>query len=268
MLCGGSARFLALAFTSALLLHGDSEALGFDLSDALDDKNDGSSGGGGRPNLKSGERVAKDLRSDSLYERIERFKRGSGKPNQNPKPDSGGLGFDLSDALDHQTTTKRPLKKTDSEALGFDLSDALDDKNDGSNGGGGRPNLKPGERIVDKDLQDILDDGYKPDKGKGDGRYDSSDDPGTGTITETGTIAGIASALAMALIGAVSSYISYQQKKFCFNIQRTGKIAGTTILTQLRGERKQANLLSKGMAQSQWKRVSIQTTSKDKAWKV
>jgi CD99 antigen len=37
---------------------------------------------------------------------------------------------------------------------------------------------------------------------------------------ETGTIAGVASALAMALIGAVSSYISYQQKKFCFSIQR------------------------------------------------
>lgn len=37
---------------------------------------------------------------------------------------------------------------------------------------------------------------------------------------ETGTIAGIASALAMALVGAVSSYISYQQKKFCFSIQR------------------------------------------------
>lgn len=37
---------------------------------------------------------------------------------------------------------------------------------------------------------------------------------------ETGTIAGMASALAMALIGAVSSYISYQQKKFCFSIQR------------------------------------------------
>lgn len=37
---------------------------------------------------------------------------------------------------------------------------------------------------------------------------------------ETGTIAGVASALAMALIGAVTSYISYQQKKFCFRIQR------------------------------------------------
>uniref|UniRef100_A0A8C8AVX6 CD99 antigen-like protein 2 n=1 Tax=Otus sunia TaxID=257818 RepID=A0A8C8AVX6_9STRI len=43
---------------------------------------------------------------------------------------------------------------------------------------------------------------------------------GVGRVAETGTIAGIASALAMALIGAVSSYISYQQKKFCFSIQQ------------------------------------------------
>lgn len=41
-----------------------------------------------------------------------------------------------------------------------------------------------------------------------------------GVSAEAGTIAGVASALAMALIGAVSSYISYQQKKFCFSIQR------------------------------------------------
>lgn len=39
-------------------------------------------------------------------------------------------------------------------------------------------------------------------------------------MAETGTIAGVVSALAMALIGAVSSYISYQQKKFCFSIQQ------------------------------------------------
>uniref|UniRef100_A0A4X2JUH8 CD99 antigen-like protein 2 n=1 Tax=Vombatus ursinus TaxID=29139 RepID=A0A4X2JUH8_VOMUR len=104
--------------------------------------------------------------------------------------------------------------------VGFDLSDALNDENDRFNGGGGRPNLKPGEGLTDKDLEGIIEDGYKPDKGKGDRRYDSNDDPGTGTIAETGTIAGIASALAMALIGAVSSYISYQQKKFCFNIQQ------------------------------------------------
>lgn len=40
------------------------------------------------------------------------------------------------------------------------------------------------------------------------------------TMAETGTIAGIVSAVAMALVGAVSSYISYQKKKFCFSIQR------------------------------------------------
>ncbi|XP_072483191.1 CD99 antigen-like protein 2 isoform X2 [Notamacropus eugenii] len=196
MFCGASARFLVLAFTSAFLLNGgDSEVLGFDLSDALDDKNDGFIGGGGRSNLKPDERVAKDLRFDlidSLYKRIERFKRGSGKPNQNvkldlrtttkpilKKPDSEVLGFDLSDALDLRTTTKPPLKKTDSKVLGFDLSDALDDKNDGFTGGGGRSDLKPDEKLTDKDLEDIISGGYKPDKGKGDGRYDSNDDPGT-----------------------------------------------------------------------------------------
>ncbi|XP_027700881.1 CD99 antigen-like protein 2 [Vombatus ursinus] len=112
------------------------------------------------------------------------------------------------------------LGATEGSKVGFDLSDALNDENDRFNGGGGRPNLKPGEGLTDKDLEGIIEDGYKPDKGKGDRRYDSNDDPGTGTIAETGTIAGIASALAMALIGAVSSYISYQQKKFCFNIQQ------------------------------------------------
>ncbi|EPY73015.1 hypothetical protein CB1_057708004 [Camelus ferus] len=55
---------------------------------------------------------------------------------------------------------------------------------------------------------------------RGDGRYDSDDSSDSGKSAETGTIAGVASALAMALIGAVSSYISYQQKKFCFSIQQ------------------------------------------------
>lgn len=40
------------------------------------------------------------------------------------------------------------------------------------------------------------------------------------TTAEVGTIAGIASAVAMALVGAISSYISYQKKKLCFSIQR------------------------------------------------
>ncbi|XP_056665800.1 CD99 antigen-like protein 2 isoform X7 [Monodelphis domestica] len=201
MLSGGSACWLALVLTSALLLHG---GVGTSLEDGLGES-------------KRTE-VAKDLRfdwTDSLYKQIERFRRGSGKPKQNPPSD-----FDLHDALDLQPTPKSPPKKTDSELLGFDLSDALDDGNDGFNDGGRKPNKNPGGGFSDKDLEDIIGGGYQPDKGKGDGKYESNDDSGSGVIAETGTIAGIASALAMALIGAVSSYISYQQKKFCFNIQR------------------------------------------------
>lgn len=40
------------------------------------------------------------------------------------------------------------------------------------------------------------------------------------TMAETGTIAGIISAIGLALVGAVTSYVSYQKKKFCFSIQR------------------------------------------------
>uniref|UniRef100_F6PST6 CD99 antigen-like protein 2 n=1 Tax=Callithrix jacchus TaxID=9483 RepID=F6PST6_CALJA len=139
--------------------------------------------------------------------------------------------FNLEDALketssvkqpwDHTTTTttRRPAAtRAPANPPGntFDLADALGDRDDGRRkpGTGGRG-------FSDKDLEDILGGGeYKPDKGKGDGRYGSSDDPGSDMVAETGTIAGVASALAMALIGAVSSYISYQQKKFCFSIQQ------------------------------------------------
>ncbi|XP_072287898.1 CD99 antigen-like protein 2 isoform X2 [Pyxicephalus adspersus] len=115
----------------------------------------------------------------------------------------------------HPSTNKPPKKPDPND---FDLSDALDGKNDRPAGGGG---------FSDSDLDDIFNDGYKPDKGKGGrggGRGSSDagnrDNTDTGALAETGTIAGIASALAMALIGAVSSYISYQQKKFCFSIQQ------------------------------------------------
>ena len=78
-----------------------------------------------------------------------------------------------------------------------------------------------GGGFSDKDLEGILGGGdYNPDKGRGDGRHNINDDPEARMLPETQTIAGVASALAMALIGAVSSYISYQQKKFCFRIQR------------------------------------------------
>ncbi|XP_019523435.1 PREDICTED: CD99 antigen-like protein 2 isoform X4 [Hipposideros armiger] len=120
------------------------------------------------------------------------------------------------------TTTKRPgttRAPAKPAAKDFDLADALDDQND-RDGGRRKPNTEGGG-FSDKDLEDVLGGGdYKPDKGRGDDRYGSNDDSESGMSPETGTIAGVASALAMALIGAVSSYISYQQKKFCFRIQQ------------------------------------------------
>uniref|UniRef100_A0A452RTN3 CD99 antigen-like protein 2 n=1 Tax=Ursus americanus TaxID=9643 RepID=A0A452RTN3_URSAM len=110
-------------------------------------------------------------------------------------------------------TTRAPAKPADDD---FNLADALDDRNDRDDGR--RKPSAGGGGFSDKDLEDILGGGeYKPDKG--DGRY-GSDDSESGVSAEAGTIAGVASALAMALIGAVSSYISYQQKKFCFSIQQ------------------------------------------------
>ncbi|XP_051963019.1 CD99 antigen-like protein 2 isoform X2 [Xyrauchen texanus] len=128
----------------------------------------------------------------------------------------------------------------------FNLEDALDPDNDirgnGKNsgksdkgiGGGGRDDGRPNSRggtgggeFTDNDLVDVgNDDTYKPDKGKG-GRatggseLDPADENNDDTMAETGTIAGIVSAVAMTLVGAVSSYISYQKKKFCFSIQQS-----------------------------------------------
>ncbi|RXM97405.1 CD99 antigen-like protein 2 [Acipenser ruthenus] len=62
--------------------------------------------------------------------------------------------------------------------------------------GGPSGGSKGGGSISDKDLEDILGDGYSPDRKKG-----------------------IASAIGMALVGVVTSYISYQKKKLCFSIQ-------------------------------------------------
>ncbi|XP_073497306.1 CD99 antigen-like protein 2 isoform X4 [Phyllobates terribilis] len=142
------------------------------------------------------------------------------KPKPAPKPPKiptrNTDDFDLSDFFDTtnppKVVPKRPTKKPDPHD--FSLEDALDPKNDPNKGD-----------FSDSDLDDIMNGGYKPDKGrgrdKGDGRHQADDrDQGQGNLAETGTIAGIASALVMALVGAVSSYISYQQKKFCFSIQQ------------------------------------------------
>lgn len=130
-----------------------------------------------------------------------------------------------------KTTKSPPRKPPVKDPMDFDLADAIDDSNDGQ--GGGMPNVNPGggskgrggrggkHGISDDDLAKIVDEGgYHPDKKKGASGGSGDSDYNDGALVETGTIAGIVSGLAMALIGAVSSYISYQQKKFCFSIQQ------------------------------------------------
>ncbi|KAK9524442.1 hypothetical protein VZT92_016837 [Zoarces viviparus] len=174
---------------------------------------------------------------------------GDSEPTTPPKPakpaaPAGGTGggFSLEDLvnLDGTTiTTKAPPKVVPKVPIGtkapvkpkpkpaaddFDLADALDpnndigvkDKNKGQGGG-----------FSDDDLLDVSkDDTYKPDKGKGgrpSGEKDEINqyDDNTETKAEVGTIAGIVSAVAMALMGAITSYISYQKKKLCFGIQQS-----------------------------------------------
>ncbi|XP_008586737.1 PREDICTED: CD99 antigen-like protein 2 [Galeopterus variegatus] len=191
---------------------------------------------------------------------------------QGVSPGSGDFGdnFYLEDALRETssvkqkwdrvttTTTRRPgTTRAPAYPAGgeFDLADALDERNDGHR----KPNAGGvGGGLSDKDLEDILGGGdYKPDKGKGDGRYGSSDDTESGATVETGTIAGVASALAMALIGAVSSYISYQQRKFCFSIQHAAEGQESLNADYVKGE----NLEAVVCEEPQVKYSSLQTQS-------
>ncbi|XP_074863652.1 CD99 antigen-like protein 2 [Carettochelys insculpta] len=234
-----AARSLLLAAALAALLgrgYGD-DFNDFDLADALADRTTKRP----TPNLpkkpSGGTGHGGDLDDFSLSDAVDDFPTKQPTPKQPRKPSGGTDDFSLWDAI-HTTTTKKPKttrappkKNPAKDPADFDLADAIDDSNDGK--GGGKPNVKPGEgskgkgspsrggkqAFSDEDLAGVLDDGdYRPDKKKG--GSGGSGDYDAGTTAETGTIAGIASALAMALIGAVSSYISYQQKKFCFSIQQ------------------------------------------------
>ncbi|NWQ89973.1 C99L2 protein, partial [Burhinus bistriatus] len=140
------------------------------------------------------------------------------KPFPRPgKPDNSFWDVIRTTTTKQPKTTRAPPKHKPENSMDFDLADALDDKNDGKDAR--RPDVRPGEAFSDDDLASIVDGGYSPDKKKGK-QCSSALLSLCPAVAETGTIAGIASALAMALIGAVSSYISYQQKKFCFSIQR------------------------------------------------
>ncbi|XP_056602212.1 CD99 antigen-like protein 2 isoform X3 [Triplophysa dalaica] len=138
----------------------------------------------------------------------------------NPKPKQTGSDFDLADALNPDNDIKGKGKDSDKNDKGF--------------AGGGREDGQVNSRggtsaggFSNDDLVDIGNDNtYKPDKGKG-GQGTRGNDLGPAdennydTMAETGTIAGIVSAIGMALAGAVSGYISYQKKKLCFSIQQS-----------------------------------------------
>ncbi|XP_037614275.1 CD99 antigen-like protein 2 isoform X3 [Sebastes umbrosus] len=139
-----------------------------------------------------------------------------------PKPAApgGGTGGDLSlddffDVGTTTTTTKAPPKVVPKAPAATKAPL--------------KPKPKPGAGLSDDDLRDVgKDDTYKPDKGKAGGRPTDDDemnrrsnDNNGETTAEVGTIAGIVSAVAMALMGAITSYVSYQKKKLCFGIQQS-----------------------------------------------
>ncbi|XP_052353624.1 CD99 antigen-like protein 2 isoform X5 [Oncorhynchus keta] len=132
-------------------------------------------------------------------------------------------GFDLSDALDDvsiATATPKPV-----EGAGAD-EEITPTKAPPKAPATKAPSHKPKPRgsFSDDDLLDVgKDDPYNPDKGKGGhgGGQSAADDNNLDTMAETGTIAGIVSAIGLALVGAVTSYVSYQKKKLCFSIQQS-----------------------------------------------
>ncbi|XP_007578228.1 CD99 molecule [Poecilia formosa] len=151
------------------------------------------------------------------------------KPKQqpeSPKQSGNDGGLDLSDAFgpDPTPAPKKP-SSGDSGGFGFDLEDALKPgptekpKNPGYN-----PNGGGGGSFDDSDLMDVSKDGYKPDDGgRSGGRamdpgYDDQDGAGK-SQGGSGPLAGIISAVGVALVGAASSYFAYQKKKLCFKLQ-------------------------------------------------
>ncbi|XP_048885628.1 CD99 antigen-like protein 2 isoform X2 [Brienomyrus brachyistius] len=159
----------------------------------------------------------KDLLTAKPPERLTTTTKAPAKPKKNPDlSQSDYFAPTIRPGLLPRTTIKAPRSTPPPpkhQSGDLNLEDAMDPSNDIKVDG--KKNKGDGQ-LSDRDLEDL--DGYSPEKGKG-GREDA--DNNYDTLAETGTIAGIASAVGMALIGAVTSYISYQKKKLCFSIQQS-----------------------------------------------
>lgn len=136
--------------------------------------------------------------------------------------------LDLSDALGDPDPTPKPAEKPPKPGGNdLDLSDALHPEAEKPKDKDPKQPAVPaqgGGDLSDSDLLDVGEDGYKPDPGRGgragdntDNISDTQDDQPN--AVEGGQMAGIISAVAVAIFGAASSYFAYQKKKLCFKVQ-------------------------------------------------
>ncbi|XP_049425912.1 CD99 molecule isoform X1 [Epinephelus fuscoguttatus] len=144
-----------------------------------------------------------------LSDALDDVKPATPKPEQPKAPekpkDDGGFGFNLDDALGPDTPkpakpTVKPPKSGGGGGFEFNLDDAL-----GPDANPPKPTVKPPNRGGGGEANP----GYNSHGG-------AADEP---QAAGTGQIAGIASAVGMALLGAASSYFAYQKKKLCFKAQ-------------------------------------------------
>eukprot|EP00063_Salmo_salar_P030555 XP_014005390.1 PREDICTED: CD99 molecule isoform X5 [Salmo salar] len=147
--------------------------------------------------------------------------------------------FDLADALDFDKPKataipkqpKKPAKDPSPDPKpGRPAPAPVDPKKPADDPVPGKPAVVPpkdggtgGGSFGDKDLFDVSDNGdYKPDPGKGGGGGGGGGAPADqpqDVEAGSGQIAGVVSAIGVALLGAASSYFAYQKKKLCFKIQ-------------------------------------------------
>ncbi|XP_019384928.1 PREDICTED: CD99 antigen-like isoform X5 [Crocodylus porosus] len=112
-----------------------------------------------------------------------------------------GDDFDLSDALDVSTSPKQPGIPTKKPHLGDPRKPPPAQPGGTGNGDG---NFKDTDLLDGKSPPETS--GGESDKKKSDGDAEASQ----------GVIPGIISAVVVAVVGAVSSFIAYQKKKLCF----------------------------------------------------
>ncbi|XP_066517708.1 CD99 molecule isoform X1 [Hoplias malabaricus] len=146
--------------------------------------------------------------------------------------------FDLSAALDPDPTPEPEKKPPKSGGDGLlDLGDALGPDtpsepskpagNPSKSGDPNKPADPPKSEGGEFSLNDAVSGDYKPDPSGGGGArsggegqpYDTQGDEGQSQAPQGGQMAGIISAVGVAILGAASSYFAYQKKKLCFKIQ-------------------------------------------------